>query len=238
MPDPPNDHIMIRTRTTRLAIAAGRMFARRVAVIAVALIAGFAGAASADLTIKGDQAAWKEVTAALGKLNALPGYRMKMVMPGGQTMIIEVAQGGSAMRSTVQGQGGGMEMIKVGDQSRYRMTTPGAPAGWMCQGIPSIPRANDLTAVQGTVEVARGQDSAIDGEAMHVYLYTIDASAAGQSGTVKSTLYVGTGNGLPRRIVMAASVNEQAADYYDYGASINITLPPCGGASRPLPPGV
>ena len=225
------------TYTTRLAVAARGAFARRVAVIAVALLAGTAGAASADLTVKGDQAAWKDVTAALGKLNALPGYRMKMLMPGGQTMIVEITQGGNAMRSTVQGQGGGMEMIKVGDQSRYRITAPGAPAGWQCQGIPSIPRANDLTAVQGTVEIARGQDSAIDGEAMHVYLYTIDAATAGQSGTVKTTLYVGTGNGLPRRIVMAAGGTEQTADYYDYGASITITLPPCSSATRPLPAG-
>jgi len=236
-PDPPNDHIMIGMRTTRPAAAAWGLFVSRATVIAVALIAAFACAASADLTVKGDQAAWKEVTAALGKLNTLAGYRMKMPTPGGQTMIVEVTQGGNAMRATVQGQGGGMEMIRVGDQSRYRMTAPGAPPGWTCEGMPSIPRAGDLAALQGTVDVARGQDSAIDGEAMHVYLYTIDASAAGQSGTVKSTLYVGAGNGLPRRIVMAAGGIEQTADYYDYGASIRITLPPCGSASRPLPPG-
>jgi hypothetical protein len=229
-PDPPNDPIMIPTRTTRFAAPAVRQFARRAAVIAIALIVGFAGAASADLKVKGDEAAWKEVTAALGKLSALPGYRMKMLTPGGQTMVVEVAHGGTEMRATVQGQGGGMEIVRVGDQARYRMTAPGAPAGWTCQGIPPLPRANDPTAMQGTVEVARGPDSAIDGEAMHVYVYTIDASAVGQSGTVKTTLYVATGNGLPRRIIMAVSGTEQAADYYDYGAAINITLPPCGSA--------
>lgn len=226
---------MMPMRTTRLAVAAWRSVARRAAVIAVALIAGFAGAASADLTVKGDEAAWREVTAALGKLNALPGYRMKMVMPGGQTMVIEVAQGGNALRSTVQGQGAGMEMIKVGDQSRYRMTGTGAPAGWQCQGIPPIPRANDPATMQGTVDVARGPDSAIDGQAMHVYLYTIEASAAGQPGTVKTTLYVGTGNGLPRRVIIAAGGTEQTADYYDYGASIQIALPPCGSARSLVP---
>jgi hypothetical protein len=215
-----------------------RPFAALITGFALALVTGLAGPASADLTVKGDQAAWREVMAAFGKLNALPGYRMKMAMPGGQTMIIDVAQAGNAMHSTMQGQGGGMEMIRVGDQARYRMSTPGAPAGWMCQGIPPMPRANDPAGLQGAVEVARGQDSAIDGQAMHVYIYTIQADAAGQSGTVKATLYVGTGNGLPRRTVMTTQGADYPMDYYDYGAPIQITLPPCGGASQPLPRGV
>jgi|GEM_PF-921553 len=204
-----------------------RSFTAVIAGLALTLVAGLVGPASAELTVKGDEAAWREVTAAFGKLNTLPGYRMKMTLAAGQTMIIEVAQAGNAMHSTMQSQSGGMEMVRIGDQSRYRLSTPGAPAGWMCQGIPPMPRANDPTAVQGTVDVARAPDSAIDGQAMRVYVYTIEASAAGQSGTVKTTLYVGSGNGLPRRALVATQGGEYPIDYYDYGAPIQITLPPC-----------
>lgn len=204
-----------------------KLFVAAAVWIALAVVTGPAGPASAELTVKGDEAAWREVTAAFGKLSTLPGYRMKTGLPGGQTMIIEIAPAGNAMHSTMQSQNGGMEMVRVGDQSRYRLTTPGAPAGWMCQGIPPMPRPNDPTAVQGTVDVARGPDSAIDGQAMRVYVYTIEAAAMGQSGTVKTTLYVGAGNGLPRRAVVATQGGEYPIDYYDYGAPIQITLPPC-----------
>jgi hypothetical protein len=188
--------------------------------------------ASAEVTVKGDSAAWQEVIAAYRKLNTLPGYRMKTAMPGGQSMVLEVAQGGNAMHMTMQGSGGGMEMVRIGDQVRFRMDAPGAPPGWKCQGMPPMPRAGDPTSVQGTVEVARGPDAAIDGQPMRVYLYTVDASAGnvppGMS-SVKSTLYVSTESGLPRRVVVTTPRGDQALDYYDYGAPIAITLPPCGG---------
>lgn len=187
---------------------------------------------SAEVTVKGDSAAWQEVIAAYRKLNALPGYRMKMAMAGGRAMVLEMAQGGNAMHLTTQGSGGGMEMIRVGDQVRFRMDAPGAPAGWRCQGMPPMPRAGDPTTVQGTVDVARGPDAAIDGQPMRVYLYTVDASVANApagAGTVKTTLYVSSENGLPRRVVLTTPRGDQALDYYDYGAPIAITLPPCGG---------
>lgn len=217
------------TTSARSSAAAG-VFARRVAALATVVVAGLAGAASAELTVKGDTAAWQEVLAAYGKLNALPGYRMKISMAPGQTMVIEVAPGASAMHSTMQSQNGGMEMIVVGDQSRYRITASGAPPGWQCRGVPRMPRPGDLTsAVQGTVDVARGPDGAIDGQPMRVYVYTVQAGAGGQSATVKTTLYVASENGLPRRAVMETPGGEQTLDYYDYGAPIQITLPPCGG---------
>lgn len=212
------------------------------ALIAWLVLAGTAGPtppASADVTVTGDTAAWQEVIAAYRKLNALPGYRMKTAMAGGQSMVIEVAQGGTAMHSTMQGSSGGMEMVKVGDQIRFRIDAAGAPGGWRCTGVPPVLRAGDPTAVQGTVDVARGPDASIDGQPMHVYVYTIHASAGGQSaapGGFKTTLYVGGDNGLPRRTVVATPRGDQALEYYDYGAPIQITLPPCGGAAQPSSP--
>ncbi|HKX19871.1 MAG TPA: hypothetical protein VJT33_17855 [bacterium] len=189
--------------------------------------------ASADLTVKGDAAAWREVVAAYQKLSALPGYRMRTTMPQG-SMVVEVAPAGKAMHSTVESSSGGAEFIIVGGQSRMRITAAGAPAGWRCMNVPRMPNVSDPTAIQGTVDVARAPDAAIDGQPMHVYLYTIESSAGGAmaaAGPVKTTLYVGSDNGLPRRVAVATTRGDQALDYYDYGAAIQITLPPCAPGS-------
>jgi len=200
--------------------------------LALCLVAGLAGPASAELTVKGDAAAWREVVAAYGKLNTLSGYRMKTTMPQG-SMVMEVAPGSGAMHSTVQSPNGDAEFIVVGGQSRMRTTMQGAPPGWRCVNIPRMPRLGDPTAFQGTVDVARAPDAAIDGQPMHVYAYTMQGSGGqmGGAGGIKATLYVGSDNGLPRRVVLATPRGDQALDYYDYGAAIQITLPPCAPGS-------
>jgi hypothetical protein len=212
---------MMGMRSTWLAAAA--------AVVALALTAAVTGPAFADLSVKGDASAWREVMAAFGKLNALSGYRMKSSMPG-ETMVMEVASGGRSMHSTVHTPNGDAEMVRVGDQMRFRTTMPGAPQGWRCQGVPPMPRPGDPTSFQGTVEVARAPDAAIDGEPMHVYVYTLQGTAGGPATNAKTTLYVAVASGLPRRIAVGTPRGEQAIDYYDYGAPIQITLPPCGGS--------
>ncbi len=202
-----------------------------IAALFTALVLCLAAAlpASADLTVKGDAAAWREVVAAYQKLSALPGYRFRTTVPQG-SMIVEVAPADKAMHSTMQSANGGAEFIVVGGQSRMRMTAAGAPPGWRCVNVPKMPNMSDPTAFQGTVDVARAPDAAIDGQPMHVYVYTIESSAGGPTaaaGPAKPTLYVGSDNGLPRRVVVATSRGDQALDYYDYGAAIQITLPPC-----------
>jgi hypothetical protein len=190
-----------------------------------------AAPASADLTVKGDQAAWREISAAYAKLNALPGYRIKTEVPGGGTLVMEMVPATRGMHSVAHTPNGDLEMIAVGDQTRLRGTAPGAPAGWQCTGVPSVPKF-DPAAIQGTVDVARAPDAAIDGQPMHVYVYTAQASGGGMgmSGEIKTTLYVGVENGLPRRAVVGASRGDQAVDFYDYGAAIQITLPPCSSS--------
>lgn len=201
-----------------------------VVMAALAVVAGVTFRTAAELSVKGDAAAWREVMAAYDKLSALAGYKMKGTMPGGQTMVVEMARAGTALHMTMQGGNGAMEVIRVGDQSRYRMTAPGAPAGWMCQGLPEFQKPGDPAALQGTVEIARGPDAAIDGQPVRVYVYTIQTSVAGLSGSFKTTLNVGTGNGLPRRMVTDTPNGEQTFDFYDYGVPNEITLPPCGNA--------
>ncbi len=210
---------MRRRRTGRVAAL--------VAVMSAVLAC--AGAAQADLTVKGDTAAWGDVVAAYKKLASLPGFRMKVSSGGaGPMMVVEVVPPDS-LHTTMQTGSGGMEMVSVKGQSRFRMNMPGAPAGWQCQGVPPIQLPRDPTRdVQGTVEVSRGPDTVVEGTPAHTYIYTIAVSTMGQSGTGKTTLYVGTQTGLPRRSVTSATGGEVTADYYDYGAKIDITLPPCG----------
>jgi hypothetical protein len=216
-------------------------FAALIVAFVLALATGLTGPALADLTVKGDAAAWQEVLAANAKLNALPGYRMKVVMAAGQTMVIEFAPGSGAMHSTMQSQSGGMEMVVVGSEGRFRINASGAPAGWRCQAVPANMRPGDPASMQsllqGTVDIARAPEASIDGKPMRVYVYTVQGGAAGQSVTLKTTLYVGSENGLPRRAAVIGPGAEQTTmDYYDYGAPIQITLPSCGSGLRPLLP--
>jgi hypothetical protein len=213
----------------------GPRFAVLVAAPAFAMVTSLAGTGFADLTVKGDQAAWRDVQAAYAKLNTLQGYRMKAVMPGGN-MVVEVTLGGTAMHMVMHTANGDMENYVMGGQTRTKMTMPGAPAGWQCHGTSSavLPQA-DPSKMQGTVDVARGQDTTIDGAAMHVYIYTVQSAMMG-SVPAKTTLYVDAGTGLPRRVVVATTQGDQAMDYYDYDAPIKFTLPACGSAFGPAVP--
>jgi len=213
-----------RPRLTRVLTVA--------AVLATLLVSTIG--ASAQLTVKGDQAAWAEIAAAYKKLYALSGFRMKLVAPEGQpSMVTEMVPPNSfhTMMEMAAGSASGsgsMEIISVGGQGRYRVNMPGAPAKWMCQGGPPVQAPSDPSAVQGTVEAARGPDTAIDGTPVHAYIYTSTISAQGQSVVVKTTLYVGAQTGLPRRAINSVAGHESMIDYYDYGAKLDIALPPCG----------
>ncbi len=198
-----------------------------VAVMSAVLVC--AGAAQADLTVKGDTAAWGDVVAAYRKLASLPGFRMKVSSGGaGPMMVVEVVPPDS-LHTTMQTGSGAMEMVSVKGQSRFRINMPGGPPGWQCQGVPPIQLPRDPTReVEGTVEASRGPDAAVEGTPVRTYLYTTTFSAMGQSGTSKTTLYVGTQTGFPRRSVSSIGNNGSTIDYYDYGAKIDIMLPPCG----------
>jgi outer membrane lipoprotein-sorting protein len=209
----------------------GARLAASAAWLAVAALA-LAGAASADLTVKGDEAAWQELRAAYAKLNALSGYRMKSSMPGGGSMLVEVTSGGTAMHMVVHSASGDVESYMMGGQMRMKMNVPGSPQTWQCQNAPtSMAPQIDLAKLEGTVDVARGQDTAIDGAPMHVYTYALSAPVVG--GAAKTTLFVDTVTGLPRRMIIATPAGEQTMDYYDYDARIKFTLPACGSARAP-----
>jgi hypothetical protein len=132
------------------------------------------------------------------------------------------------MHTTMHMQNGSVESYSVNGQTRMKDDMPGAPRGWQCTGTPSpmMGAPTEPTKVQGTVDVARGEDTMIDGQPVHGYVYTFQSGG----GASKQTLYVGAANGLPRRLVIATPGGDQTMDYYDYGAPTQFTLPACGSA--------
>ena len=184
-----------------------------------------ASAALASVTVSGDKSAWAEVGKAYQALNALSGYRMKATMPGGGEMVMDSAPSQKAMHTTMRmAEGAAVETIVVGSEVRYRMNLPGMPSGWRCQAQGPVQRPVDPTQATGTVNIARGPDTTIDGTAVHTYIYSASTGSGAGSPSAKTTLYVGVQSGLPRRMVVG---NAQTFDYYDYGTKIQISLPAC-----------
>jgi len=182
----------------------------------------------AAVTVKGDQAAWADVMAAYKKLYSLSGFRVKMAGEAGVQSVMEVVPP-DKYHMTSQTPNGGMEMITVGDKTAFKMSATGAPNTWQCHSLPQNVTPRDPTTAEGTVEVSRGADTAIDGTPVHTYVYTNAGTQSGAS--AKTTLYVGSQNGLPKRMVVEAGSSEHqiTMDYYDYGAPITIALPQCPG---------
>ena len=164
----------------------------------------------------GDPAAKAEAIAVFEKLNALPSYRIRWTAPEG-TGVAEVVQpdkrhfSGTSVRGSV-------EIFQVGTDTRVHYDFPGAPGGWRCTTSRATTIYFDVGKMRKdtTTEVIRKPDAVIDGTPVRGY-------ADAQS---NDELYVGAQTGLPRRVL-----NPQknfTADFYDYGAPITITPPPCG----------
>jgi hypothetical protein len=157
--------------------------------------------------------------AAFKKLFSLPGFRAKITSEKGGQGLLEFAQPNN-YRFTVQAQGYGFETLHVGDKVASRRNMPGASPEWQCHAVkPSDKSLIDLVAQRatGTVSVSRGPDSVIDGTPVHTFVSTKESS--------KDTIYVSAQNGLPKRTVEEGGKN--TIDYYDYGAHVVITPPPC-----------
>ena len=166
----------------------------------------------------GDPAAKADVIAAFARLSTLPGYRIK-VASRDATGVSEFVSPDKA-HHTMHGSGGTIEYVIVGKEGRVRYELPGQPAGWQCLATGS--RTSNFFDVdkmrKDMPEPLRKPDTAIDGTPVRVY---VDSTNPG------NILSVGTKTGLPRRFVDASKESGGTLDFYDYGAKITITLPPC-----------
>jgi hypothetical protein len=191
-------------------------------------IGGGHHSASAAPQVAGDLRAWEEVMTAYEKLRALSGWRETVTGQGEGIATREVVPPESS-RSLTKLSSGGFETITVGQDVRYRMNAPGVSGAWTCLTVPGRD-LTDPSNAGGIVEIARGFDTTINGTRVRTYTYAwtppVQAKAHVETGMV--TIYVGVQTGLPRRFVAAFPSGSQTIDYYDYGAKITITLPPCG----------
>ncbi len=177
-------------------------------------------------TVKGDPAAWAEIVAALKKAQGV-SHREKTTTSGGVTTIVEFVPPESR-HFIEQRPSGRSEGFSVGDKIWMRVGDK-----WQCvsAGIPQGPLPKlegSLPNVEHEVTVTRGQDLVIEGTPTRSYNYISTQKFQGQSTTDKQRWYIGIQTGLPRRIVFEKeSGYTTTTDYYDYGAKIAITLPPC-----------
>lgn len=193
------------------------------------ILIGAAGA-QAELMVKGDAAAWEELNAAFKKLTALSGYRTKAIVtlyqPRSSDTVITEYVPPDSFHLVRRADWGTSEVVSVNGQLRYRATYSGNT--WKCSPPPARPSPEASDAVQATVDVSREPDTTIEGTPVRTYVWSVSVSGTGPSESPKRTTYVGTDTGLPRRTVVVTATGEDVTDYYDYGAKIEITLPPCG----------
>ena len=185
--------------------------------VAIAVVCLLAAPVRADVTVTGDRSAYDEVVAAFKKLFSLPGFRAKMTSPQGQGGVFEYAAPNSWHFGVP---GGPYEIIAAGGQVATKTNIPGTPSGWRCRAAKAGDRPRPLfdpSRATGTYNVSRGPDTVIDGTPVHTVFFAKD-------GGNKDSIYVGSQNGLPKRVTSGDSI----IDYYDYGAPVAITLPPCG----------
>jgi hypothetical protein len=218
---------------------------RALASIGLVCVITFAAAgAHAAQTVHGDVAAWNELHATFKKLWALSAYRVK-IMSSYASTVIEIVRPDSyhsVSRVTIGTSVRTEEFIHVNGQIRKRTTgVPAVPAEWQCstaappKGAPpkgvNFDDPFESQALNGTVDMSRGPDTVIDGTPVRTYqyLFTQSDTQSGQTMRTKDTIYVGKANGLPRRIVNAGASGDVTGitDFYDYGANIVMTLPPC-----------
>lgn len=198
-------------------------------VLAILLTFLVTSTAGAQVTVRGDAAAWQEVTAAFERLGRLRSYRMKITTPGQPaSTVIEVVMP-DRFRTVIQAEGATIESIVVGRETRFRITGEGMPAVWQCQGRPPQTGGEpqtDLKSVRGEVTISRLADAVIEGARTRGYQYSY--TVGGQ--TTKQRFYVLVDGGLPRRAEILGSGDrvESTTDYYDFNVPITIELPRCG----------
>jgi len=219
---------------------------RALVAMAIAILLGVPAASSA--AVKSEQAVYAAIVAAYHKLNTLAGYRIKILETAGSQRTT-VASGVVAtltvpktterfdvtppdkVRHTIYLGREYHESIAVGTKKATKSTVSGGAHDWECHPA-SAGAALRLgpggVPPPGAIAV-RKPDTAISGIPVHDYQVTVPVSP---TWIVTTDFYVDTRTGLPVRSVETSSKRgsataggSQTTDYYDYGATISITLP-------------
>ncbi len=204
---------MARCLVIALAVAAGTAFTPRHPALA--------GAAAGD-----DPQAWAELVAAYKKLHALSGYRVRVDSPSEQLTAVYEVIPGRAVHRVIQEPGLTLETVSVGGDSRYRVIINKKSRSWACD-TKAATSEPEPTSVPGPVKTARGAETTIGATPVRTYTYSWQVLVEGKYITRTTTVYVGMQTGLPRRSVSPLVRGDYILDYYDYGAHIEIPLPPC-----------
>lgn len=224
--DPSVKHTGLRATVGRLRL---NMTIRLASGLMVAVVIGTASPAFSS--VKGDIAAWAEITAAFKKLTALRGYRVHQTLTRGSAIvnsaIFEIAPPNSVhvrgqMSSTIV-----LEVIAVGKETRDRVVEQGIPSPWRCNVVRAPSTSLASTDDKGNVIVTRHSDTVIDNMPVHAYTYAY-SSSPGTSPSISQDVWIGTQTRLPRRLVATTSEGQLTKDFYAFGDRITITLPPCG----------
>ncbi len=198
-------------------------------VLLLILVVVLAAPASAQVTVNGDAAAWREVMAAYQRLEALRTYRMKFTGVGvpGAGAVTEVVNPDRSRTVVDLGQGG-MEFVTVGKDTRTRLGN----AAWQCQGTSGKRNVGGLPInpreAKGEVAVSKLGVVVIAGARTVAYQFAYSKTATAQPTNVR--LYVLADGGLPRRSEVLDKDEKVTVtiDFYDFNAPITIELPRCG----------
>lgn len=204
---------------------------RLTAAILLVLLA--AASAGAQLTIKGDAAAFQEVQEARKRLHALRSYRTKLTSAGSNSTLIFERVKPDRSRSIQYLDNLIIESIGVAGEIRIRMIRSGKPGVWECASKKPPPQPSRSNPdAKGEVTVTRLGELTIDGAKVRKFL----SVTLLQGVSNRQYVYVLVKDRLVRReerLAPRVDKVEHRWDYYDFNAPITIELPPCQRVLRP-----
>ncbi len=199
-----------------------------IVVLGVGLLTMTASVAEAAITVKGDTAAWKEIDAALTRLHALPGWRVRETQSG-RSVVRELELAPPDYHLTHRTPTATFEVFQVGGvmvSSSYTQNRPEPTCRRLRQMRPLPPQ--DLkeymtSGATGDLTIGRKPDTSIGGVPVHAYAYVFQRSPRTKVG---GEIFIGAKTGLPLRTTTDAPGGRVLTrDYYDYGVKIVLTLP-------------
>ena len=200
-----------------------------IVLLGMGLVLPMAVPTDAAITVKGDTTAWKEIDAALTRLHALPGWRVRENQRGG-SVAREIEFAPPNYHVTRRTPTGTFEVFQVGGVTVSRSYTKNRPGDVKCRRISGARKSlppQDLkdymaSGVTGELTIGRKPDTSIDGVPVHAYTYLLQQGAGAM---VRGDIFTGTRTGLPLRTTAETPGGPVVTRNYDYGGKIAFTLP-------------